>query len=126
MEEFELADIGVPTERLSAALREAGMHRYHLPIVDAGVPDARFEEQWLAAGGELRELLLGGDSIVIHCKGGLGRTGMIQVRLLVELGAAASTAIRSVRGARDGAIETRAQEDHVRGITRPAAATGDR
>ena len=44
-----------------------------------------------------------------HCKGGLGRAGMISARLLVELGTEPEKAIRMVRRARSGAIETYTQ-----------------
>ncbi|MDP7292161.1 MAG: hypothetical protein QF497_08015, partial [Verrucomicrobiota bacterium] len=54
-----------------------------------------------------------GESIVLHCKGGLGRTGTIAARLLVELGMTPGNAILAVREARPGAIETSAQETYV-------------
>ena len=38
-----------------------------------------------------------GESIVLHCKGGLGRTGMVAARLLVELGCMPEEAIVAVR-----------------------------
>ena len=47
-----------------------------------------------------------GESIVLHCKGGLGRTGMVAARLLVELGCMPEEAIVAVRQARSGTIET--------------------
>lgn len=52
--------------------------------------------------------------MLVHCKGGLGRAGMIAARLLVELGMPPDTAIRQVRLARRGAIETPAQLAVVR------------
>ena len=55
-----------------------------------------------------------GGRVLLHCRAGLGRTGMIAARLLVELGTPPDAAIVSVRAARTGAIETRAQERHVR------------
>jgi ADP-ribosyl-[dinitrogen reductase] hydrolase len=54
-----------------------------------------------------------GGSVLIHCRGGLGRTGTIAARLLVELGWQPRAAIEAVRGARPGAIETPQQERHV-------------
>jgi ADP-ribosyl-[dinitrogen reductase] hydrolase len=55
---------------------------------------------------------------LIHCRGGLGYTGMIAARLLVELGMDAHDAIAAVRRVRPGAIETGAQEQHVLGCRR--------
>jgi ADP-ribosyl-[dinitrogen reductase] hydrolase len=86
---------------------------FHLPIVDVSIPDERFEEEWDIAAEELRSILRGGSHVLVHCRGGLGRAGMIAARLLIELGMAAETATARVRAVRPGAIETRAQEDYV-------------
>ena len=51
--------------------------------------------------------------MVLHCRGGIGRTGTIAARLLVEFGVAPEEAIRMVRRARPGTIETPAQEEYV-------------
>ena len=53
-------------------------------------------------------------NILVHCRGGLGRAGMISARLLVESGVEPQTAIERVRTARPGAIEKRQQEAWVR------------
>ncbi|MFB3826996.1 MAG: ADP-ribosylglycohydrolase family protein [Bryobacteraceae bacterium] len=109
----EFSELSLSTAQLSAAVAAAGVEWHHLPIRDAGVPDRGFEELWTYAGLRLRRLLRAGRSIVVHCKGGLGRTGAIAARLLVELGAAAADAVEQVRAARPGAIENNAQEQHV-------------
>jgi ADP-ribosyl-[dinitrogen reductase] hydrolase len=97
------------------------MRWLHLPIRDMSVPDDRFEAQWRTAGGELRRILRRGGSVLIHCRGGLGRAGMITARVLVEFGMAPEAAIRTVRAARGpGAIETVEQERHVRLCRRAA------
>jgi ADP-ribosyl-[dinitrogen reductase] hydrolase len=87
---------------------------HHLPITDVSVPDDRFLSAWHKAGAALRHRLRNGFDIVVHCKGGLGRAGMVAATLLVELGRAPSEAIAMVRAVRPGAIETSAQEDFVR------------
>lgn len=108
----EMLDLRV--EDLEVAVKGSGIRYYRLPIEDSDVPDATFEETWKTAGAQFREVLFRGGKILIHCKGGLGRSGMIAARLLVELGAATpEEAIRQVRASRPGAIETRAQEQHV-------------
>jgi protein-tyrosine phosphatase len=50
----------------------------------------------------------------MHCRGGLGRAGMISARLLVESGVEPTAAMERVRAARPGAIETPRQEEWVR------------
>jgi ADP-ribosyl-[dinitrogen reductase] hydrolase len=103
-------------QRLGEEVVSRKMQWFHLPIVDVSVPDARFEESWLSAGKELRSLLRSGHDVLVHCRGGLGRAGTIAARLLVELGMDPRRAIDSVRTARPGTIETRAQEEFVLSI----------
>jgi ADP-ribosyl-[dinitrogen reductase] hydrolase len=86
------------------------MFWFHLPVVDASIPDERFEHRWIVAGEELRSLLGRGLDVLVHCRGGLGRAGTIAARLLIELGMEPTNAIATVRRVRPGAIETSDQE----------------
>jgi ADP-ribosyl-[dinitrogen reductase] hydrolase len=112
IEDFEFELLSVP--ELPEKVREFGIPWLHLPIVDVRIPDRAFEEEWETAGEELRQILREGGRIVLHCRGGLGRTGLVAARLLVEFGMAPHEAIRRVRAARPGAIQTREQEEYVR------------
>ncbi len=109
----EMGELGVGD--LGMVVAHSGTKiRYHLlPIEDGSVPDAKFEKQWESAGSDIRGDILRGGKVLIHCKGGLGRSGTIAARLLVELGAKPSEAIRRVRAARRGAIENAVQESYV-------------
>lgn len=89
---------------------------FHIPIVDVSTPDDTFERQWDVTGAELRTLLRNGRDVLVHCRGGLGRAGTIGARLLIELGMEPTAAIRKVRSARPGAIETPEQERYLLGI----------
>ena len=91
-----------------------GMEHFHLPIPDGGVPDPKWERAWATAGPRIRSLLKEGCKVLVHCRGGLGRTGLVAARLLVEFGMAPQQAIRTVRRARPGTIENEAQAQHVR------------
>ncbi len=119
VEDHELSYLRV--EALPLEVRRRGMVWLHLPIRDAGVPDRDFERLWFSAGADLRARLLAGERILVHCRGGLGRTGTIAARLLVEMGLAPEEAIRSVRWARPGAIENDLQEEYARALPRKGA-----
>ena len=104
-------------ERLGEEVSRRNMLWFHLPIVDAKIPDEDFERQWDVAGEELRSILRSGSDVVVHCRGGLGRAGTISARLLIELGIKPKTAIKRVREVRPGAIETDEQEMYVLGLS---------
>lgn len=99
---------------------KARMAHFSLPIPDYGLPGPEWETQWEQAGPLLRSILRRGGSVCVHCKGGLGRSGTIAARLLVELGVSPVEAVRRVRAARKGAIETREQERYVYSFKRLA------
>lgn len=115
VEPAELVALKVPD--LGAEVRARGMDWRHLPIADYSVPTAEFETDWHTHGRDIRAALRSGADVVVHCKGGLGRAGMIAARLLVELGMAPDAAISEVRRARRGAIETPSQLALVRRTT---------
>ena len=104
-----------------AEVARARLVWYHLPIRDFGVPDIGFEHAWHVAGPALRRKLARGERLVIHCYAGLGRTGLIAARLLIEFGEPPQRAIELVRAARAGAIQTPMQEAFVFGLARPPA-----
>ncbi|SOB94755.1 cyclin-dependent kinase inhibitor 3 family protein [Rhodobacter maris] len=107
VEPAELVALKVPG--LGAAAQSRGLVWRHLPIADYSVPSALFEARWAGEGRALRDALRAGQDVVVHCKGGLGRAGMIAARLLAELGMEPAQAIRAVRSVRPGAIETPGQ-----------------
>jgi protein-tyrosine phosphatase len=85
----------------------------HLPIRDVDVPASPFLSGWPAILAELISRLDAGERVIVHCRGGLGRAGLVAAILLIETGLEAEVAIRMVRAARPGAIETAAQERYV-------------
>jgi len=109
--------------RLGAEIERRGMEWVHMPIPDVSTPGAAFEAKWPEVSRSLRSRLDAGENILVHCRGGLGRAGMIAARLLVETGGVEpEVAIERVRAVRPGAIETGAQERWVRTGPRPSRA----
>ena len=113
IEDHEMVELGVHD---TAQHLPAGIDYIRLPIPDFGVPSPAWHAQWQVESPLLLDRLRAGESILLHCKGGLGRTGMIAARILVELGLTPEESIVAVRQARSGTIETREQEVYVRGI----------
>jgi len=111
IEDHELAHLGVPD--IGEKTESMGMDWYHLPIRDVSIPNLAFEKAWATISGELSQILQRGDGVVVHCRGGLGRTGMIAARLLIELGETPCNALQRVRAVRPGAVETLEQENYV-------------
>ena len=111
IEEHELKTLKV--DYLGKAVAAHHMDWLHAPIRDVSVPDQGFENAWVEIGEGLRDRLRAGFDILVHCKGGLGRAGMIAARLLVELGVSPTEATRRVRAVRPGAIETADHEATV-------------
>lgn len=102
---------------LGVAVKAAGMDWHHLPIRDVDVPDRRFEEGWADVGPKLVSRVREGGCVVVHCRGGLGRAGMVAALLAIELGLSPGQAMVRVRASRRGAIETAAQERFVLGYS---------
>ncbi len=107
MEAPELAMFGVA--QIGSAVSDRGLAWHHLPIIDMEAPDARFEARWPACREALAPVLAADGRVLIHCLGGLGRSGTVAARILMEAGMDAATAIRQVRRARPGAIQTASQ-----------------
>jgi ADP-ribosyl-[dinitrogen reductase] hydrolase len=118
MEEVELHILQITN--LPEKLAEYGIRWIHLPIRNRSLPTTDFEMVWSVVGEELRSILRKGGRIVIHCQEGVGRTGLIAARLLIEMGVKKDDAISIVRNARVGALETWPHENYCNSI-RPAA-----
>ncbi|WP_333823290.1 phosphatase domain-containing putative toxin [Pinisolibacter sp.] len=113
----EAAELPLPLADWRAEAAAAGLDLLHLPIADFGVPDVDFEAAWREVG--LVERLARGETVALHCRAGLGRTGTIAARLVVEAaGFDAEAAIALVRRDHAGeAVETAAQVDYLRALS---------
>ena len=112
LEAHELAISRV--EQLPVQVQESGIWWRLLPIVDMGVPDQFFEDAWAEEGELIRHALRIGERVIFHCYAGLGRTGMMAARILVEMGMDPEEAIRTVRQDNPRRIQNEKQEELVR------------
>ncbi|KIN65888.1 putative protein-tyrosine phosphatase [Sulfitobacter noctilucae] len=94
----------IATLRLDAepqACAAAGIAFWSFPIEDFGLPDpARFNDLIK----DLNDRLLGGAHLVVHCRAGIGRSGMVAAALLMAQGDTAAVAIQKVSTARGVSI----------------------
>lgn len=103
-------------EELPGLIADAGMWWLHLPIIDMEITNQTFEDEWAAQGERIRHALRIGERVALHCYAGLGRTGMIGARLLVEMGMDNEEAIEAVREPNRRRIQTKRQAMFVREI----------
>lgn len=89
-----------------------GLHFQHLPILDQSVPSLPVMQ------GLVRQIVQrcrAGANVVLHCMGGLGRSGTVAACALKSQGVCSDDAIAAIRRARGPrAIETGVQERFVR------------
>ncbi|MDX5402759.1 MAG: protein phosphatase [Rhodobacterales bacterium] len=106
---IEMIETG--SESLGQDMQERGARWVHLPIADFGTPDREVNARWREVSAMALRALAGGGRVLVHCKGGCGRSGMIALRLMIEAGEAAGPALKRLRTLRPCAIETEAQMD---------------
>ncbi len=109
LSETEFAQYGV--EGLLERYRAMGIQVRHAPILDqkaCSVSEMKDSVGWLDQN------LRGAANILVHCVGGLGRSGMVAACYLKSRGCSAQQAIEEVRRVRSlRAIESKVQEDLI-------------
>jgi protein-tyrosine phosphatase len=92
---------------LLASAKARGLRVIRQPIPDQGVGSQREIAQTVA---QIRARLRADEKVVVHCMGGLGRSGLVCAAVLVSAGATAADAVAHVRAARGPrAVETASQ-----------------
>ncbi|MFC1743169.1 dual specificity protein phosphatase family protein [Candidatus Riflebacteria bacterium] len=93
---------------LMNAYHDAGFNLHYLPIMDQRVPSLEEMQKMI---DWLKQELEGGAKIMVHCVGGLGRSGLVVACFLRASGLSVEAAIKEVRRVRSPrAIESRVQE----------------
>jgi protein-tyrosine phosphatase len=109
LEEFELSLARIPT--LFESARRAGIEPIWYPIRDVSTP--RDPADPIPVVRQIIGRMAAADTVVVHCMGGIGRSGTIAACVLAARGLPPARAIAAVRAARPAALETREQEAFV-------------
>jgi hypothetical protein len=92
-EEHEIRDCAPAYARvLSSADRPFSLTR--LPIPDLGVPAGT--DRFRQTAGAIADTLRQGGRVAVHCRAGIGRTGLMAQAVLIELGVPPGLATRQV------------------------------
>jgi protein-tyrosine phosphatase len=109
VEEFNL-------EREQEYCQCAGISFHSLPVADRSVPISAKDAQKLI--GQLASELNEGENVMVHCRQGIGRSGLIAIAVLIQSGQKVDAAITFVSVARGRPVpETEHQLEWVRSIS---------
>lgn len=111
MEEHEYSEYGIPD--LYEKDRIEGTDILRFAIQDMGIPKEAEAKEYEALICNIVDHMCQGKTVVVHCRGGEGRTGTVTACVLVALGYSAKEAIDLVRKTRAKTIATDDQEEFV-------------
>lgn len=114
LEDFEMRVLAIP-ELLPTAKR-LRLGSIWFPIPDVSVPSDLDATAHVV--GKILDRMSEGKTVVVHCRGGIGRSGTIAACCLVARGRKPADAIKLVRASRPGAVEVQEQEEFVKRFAR--------
>jgi len=94
--------------REAAEVKARGMKFTSLPIPDRGVPNS--ESELTAALDEVDADLLSARNVVVHCRQGIGRSGLLAACLLVSKGSDPKSAVEKISAARGVPVPETAEQ----------------
>lgn len=107
LDDLQIGDLEEQCNRIKIKL-------VRFPIRDASMPESI--NDFVSVVADAVRWLKNGETVVVHCKGGLGRAGLTAACIAIAATDAAISAEESInlaRDARPGAVETSAQEQFV-------------
>jgi len=110
-QDFELEQMKIGN--IAAKAAEHHIQSLKFSIVDMQAPKAQEKESFHNFVKQIVQQLKDGKNVIIHCKEGKGRTGMLAACCLVELGLEPKRAVNTVRRTRPGTIQTWVQESYI-------------
>ena len=115
LEVSEAYELGLAEEE--AEFRALGGQFVQFPIEDRSLPANRMAFSELVV--RLRDCLREGESVAVHCRAGIGRSGTLVSCVLIALGCSPAVAISQVSQARGlGIPDTPAQTQFIRAYQR--------
>ncbi|KAH3744591.1 protein phosphatase [Pelomyxa schiedti] len=111
LQEAEFAEIGLPSiSKYNEMLHDNGIELIHFPVHDKWIPDSMSAFHKLIT--HLCNLLNDGETILVHCSGGKGRTATVVIACLLyaRMSSSVGTAIAVTRKTRPGTIKNPLQQ----------------
>ena len=102
----EEGDLGLQNE--AESVKAAGMKFLSFPIPDRQVPAS--DASVTAAIERLDAELTSGNNVLVHCRQGIGRTGLMAASLLIMKGLSPGAALENVSAARGAAVPETAEQ----------------
>ena len=113
----EMEDLALQHEARHS--NEHGLRFLSLPIEDRSVP--RSEAEVFQLLEQLERELAQGRNVVIHCRQGVGRSGLIAASLLIARGVSPTEAMQRISAARGVSVpETAEQHAWITAVTTPS------
>ena len=115
VEETEMKDLGV--QGIGKAILARELEWIHIPFEDTTAPDYKWMKVFDLVAPTILASIKNGDSIVIHCKGGLGRAGTVAALLLCSMGMEVFAALELIRDVRSKDCINYIQQEFLVSVT---------
>ena len=105
--------VGLEVDALPTVCKKYELQWFHLPIEDDEAPAAEYQQKWDSQKQQIHNILEQNGTLVIHCRGGSGRTGLMAAIILMERGTDFDRAVSTVKGLRPKALMKQPHIDYL-------------